>query len=648
MRENLRTILFAMSLAALSFSACSNTIPSTPTLPHSPPQYERSQNWQETAFLPPRNARFDRLTSTDGLSFPTVLDILQDKLGFLWFATTSGLNKYDGYSFTVFKNQPGNAASLDFDDLDAIFEDSNGNIWVGGAGGIDQFDRGSETFSRIDERGQVYCITEDKDGTIWAGFWHGLYGYDRDTHEIIHSFPSSSANPSDSNGLINGSVRSLLEDSHGYLWVGTTAGLHRLDRATGSFVYYGSDPGSPNSLSDDEILVIFEDRQGILWVGTGRGGLNRLDRTTETFQRYRHDPEDPESISSNVVLSLAEDSRGSLWVGTSMGLDLYDPERTQFIHYTHDAQNTESLSDNVIFSLLEDRSGVLWIGTANGVSKMVPRKNQFIDLADMQISPMGELDRSAYGNSLADLGQNKVFSMLEDNERTLWFGTRLGGLYRLNPTSGEVMVYRHDPDDAASIISDQIYAIYQDSSERLWVGTGNGWLEQWIPQTEGFSHEYSLGAPIRAISEDPSGNLWIGTQGEGLYQLDSTSGLLIQHPFIDSVQWQGHNSLSSHIVETLVVDQSGALWIGTYVGGLNRWHESRFTHFHYDPNDSSSLSHDHVLSLLEDLRSNTSVFWIGTMGGGLNRFDQQTQSFTRYSIAEGLADSIVNCILMDD
>jgi len=208
----------------------------------------------------------------------------------MWFATSSGLNKYDGYSFTVYNHRPGDPASLDFDDLEVVFEDSDGNIWVGGADGIDRFDRQTATFTRVDERGQAFCIAEDQDGTLWAGFWHGLYGYDRDTLEMIYAYPRSSGPTDDPNALADGQVRSIVGDSRGYLWIGTSAGLDRLDRKTGTFIHYRADPDDPRGLSHGEIIAIFEDRRGILWFGTGGGGLNRLNRTTGIFQRYQHDP----------------------------------------------------------------------------------------------------------------------------------------------------------------------------------------------------------------------------------------------------------------------------------------------------------------------------------------------------------------------
>jgi hypothetical protein len=141
--------------------------------------------------------RFERISTADGLSFPIVRDILQDRQGYVWFATDSGLNRYDGYEFTVYKHDPGDPTTSRSDYVRAIYEDRDGILWIGGGGGLDRFDRRTETFTHVDTRGQVFSIYEDGAGTLWVGFWHGLYGYDRATGEIIHSRQPDPGAPGD-------------------------------------------------------------------------------------------------------------------------------------------------------------------------------------------------------------------------------------------------------------------------------------------------------------------------------------------------------------------------------------------------------------------------------------------------------------------
>jgi two-component system sensor histidine kinase ChiS len=307
----------------------------------------------------PQGVRFERITTGDGLSFPFVRDILQDRYGFLWIATDSGLNRYDAYGFTVYKEDPGDPMAIRFDDVRAILEDRDGTLWVGGGGGLDRFDRETGTFTHVDTRGQVFSIYEDSAGTLWVGFWHGLYGYDRATLEIIFAAqPDPKATADWAARSPTSTVTAIQEDQMGYLWVGTVAGLHRLDRTTGTFKAYQHDPQDPTSLSADEIAAIYEDRQARLWITTSVGGLNRYDPSSDRFVRCRHDPDDPHSLSSDEVLAIVQDSAGALWVGTLNGLDQFDPGQSRFTHHRHDPGDPHSLSENAILSLFEDRSGM--------------------------------------------------------------------------------------------------------------------------------------------------------------------------------------------------------------------------------------------------------------------------------------------------
>ena len=622
--------------------------------------------------------QFERITTADGLSFPIVRDILQDRQGFLWFATDSGLNRYDGYEFKVYKEKPGDDTTVRFDDTRVIYEDSDGTLWFGGGGGLDRFDRATETFTHVDTRGQVFSIFEDSAGTLWAGFWHGLYGYDRATNEIIHSDQPNPDAPSDWAARTETSVTAIQEDSHGDLWIGTVAGLYQLDRITGLFTAHRHDPQHAESLSSDAIIDLYVDRQGTVWIGTDKG-LNQLDRASGAFLHYRHDPQDPYSLSDDTVRSILEDNAGTLWLGTGYGLDQLDRGRDRFLHYRHEPDDPHSLSGDVVTSLFEDDSGILWVGTADGVNKSTRREDQFTHY-QKQPDPPFDVSYSLDVSGLlrdpqpAILSDGRILALYEDTSGVLWIGTLSGGLNRLDRRSGRLTVYRHNPDDPTSLSNDRVGAITEDQAGSLWVGTGQGWLERFDPQSETFIHEQQFGADITALAEDPAGNLWMGTHGEGLYRLDSSRRTLQHYPqfWRDPDHWWRNGTLSSHIVSTLQVDHAGILWAGTLYGGINLWGEveDRFTHLRHDPANPNSLSHDQVLSVFEDpaegarpepakgatpqLAEGASpelaegTVWIGTGGGGLDRYDRATQSFVAYTAKDGLPGDTVGCILADE
>jgi len=230
---------------------------------------------------------FERVSPEQGLSQSSVHCILQDQQGFMWFGTSDGLNKYDGYSFTVYKYDPEDRYSLSDNMVRAIYEDREGVLWVGTRdGGLDRFERETGRFIRYQYNANepttlgsnyVFSIHEDHWGTLWIGTnGGGLNRFDPETER----FTRHQHRISDAASLTSDRVLSVYEDRAGVLWVGTNNGLDRFDRETETFVHFQNDPDDPHSLSSKIVLAIYEGRAGELWIGTGGGGLNRLDRET--------------------------------------------------------------------------------------------------------------------------------------------------------------------------------------------------------------------------------------------------------------------------------------------------------------------------------------------------------------------------------
>jgi signal transduction histidine kinase/streptogramin lyase len=585
--------------------------------------------------------RFDALTVEDGLSQNVVLAILQDRQGFMWFGTEDGLNRYDGYQFSVLKHDPDDPTTLSDDFISVIYEDREGDLWVGTRSGLDRFDRTTRAFSHTlhdpqdpDSLGGkwVTALCEDRKGTLWVGTDGGLDRLDRATGDLVHY----RHDPDDPTTLSGGQVNAIYEDRSGALWVGTDAGLDRFLGDTEGFDRYQHDAGDPQSLSGKQVSEILEDGYGVLWVGTEDGGLNEMDRSAGTFTRHQHDPDAPGSLIHDRVRALLEDSTGRLWVGTQNGLDLYDREHDLFVHYQHSASNPRSLSGNAVWAIFEDQAGVLWFGTyGGGLSKHNQTTEQFALYEHNLDAP----------NSLSD---NMVWSISEDGGGALWVGTFNGGLNRLDRESDAFTAYRHDPQDPTSLSSDDVRAILEDSEGTLWVGTGQG-LDRLDRASGAFVHHRhdprdpgSLsGDRVVVLCEDRLGNLWVGTRTGGLNRLDRSTGTFVryQHDPLDP------STLSDDRVWALYGDSTGALWVGT-LGGVNVWDPAsdRFTLYLHDPDDAQSLSNDAAFSFYEDP---SGAMWIGTWGGGLNRFDRATQAFTRYTEKDGLANDVIYGIEVD-
>jgi signal transduction histidine kinase/ligand-binding sensor domain-containing protein len=590
--------------------------------------------------------RFDRLSVEDGLSQSAINCILQDRKGFMWFATEDGLNKYDGYNFTIFRHDPQDPTSLNDSFTRCIHEDSSGMIWVGTwNSGLDRLDPETGEFTHYQHNpddpdslshDNVLYLYTDHAGALWVGTAAGLDRFDPRSGHFAHYQHS----PADDSSLSDYTVVAIYQDSSDQLWVGTwNGGLNRLEPETGWFTHYQNQPGNPQSLSNDSISVIYEDSTGVLWVGTNEGGLNRMDREQGTFLRYRHSPTDARSLSDDHVMAILEDSSGVLWVGTQGGgLDRYDRENDRFIHYRNDPYDPQSLSSNNVRSVYEDRGGVLWVGTLGaGLNKANPTNQKFALYRQEPGNP----------NSLSD---RSVWAILEDHEGVLWVGTDKGGLNRFDRESGQWSHYLHDPDSPHSLGDNTVRSIYEDRSGALWVGTANG-LDRFDRNSGQFSHyRHDPNDPqtlshndITTIYEDRSGVLWVGTLEGGLNCLDRESGRVVRYQ-ADS---NNPDAISYDAITCIYETADGVLWIGTMGGGVDALDPGRehFAHFQHDPRSSNSLSHDVVFAIGEDYLGR---LYIGTWGGGLDRYNRSSSQFTHFRQKDGLPNDVVYGIVEDN
>jgi two-component system sensor histidine kinase ChiS len=541
---------------------------------------------------------FQHHTVNQGLSQGSVVCILQDSQGFMWFGTQDGLNRFDGYEFTVFKHSPADTTSLNDSFVITIAEDSTGTLWVGTLNKpnmLNRFNRMTETFSHVPSDsvdlsgarvGSAFSSYEDPSGVRWSGkIGSGVTRLDRRTGRTT----VFKHDPSDPASLLDDRVYSVYGDRTRTVWIGTREGLDRFDPKTERFVHYRHDEKNPRSLSDNWVWPILEDRTGVLWIGTFQGGLNRFDRVTETFTHFRHNEANSRSLGDDRSYSLYQDRSGMIWVGTGDGVDSFSPELGAFLRYSHDPKNPASLIDNAVYSIYVDRSGSTWIGTQGGLDRWDRSTGRFFHYRHDPSSP-------------ASLGGDMVQSILEDRAGVLWMGTQSSGLDRFDRASDRFVHFRHDPSNPKSLSDNMIYALL----------------------------------------EDRRGELWIGTYGGGLNRFDRKSGTFKAYTHNDSVP----GSLSVPGVWALHEDREGILWVGTYKGGLDRFNRETetFTHFKHDPSDPRSLSNNAVVCIHED---HAGRLWVGTMGG-LNRFDKETGTFQRYFEKDGLPNSFIVGILEDD
>ncbi|CCO22613.1 ligand-binding sensor domain-containing protein [Maridesulfovibrio hydrothermalis] len=539
----------------------------------------------ETASAFQQDLRFQRFSLKEGLSQSSVLCMIQDSKGFMWFGTYDGLNRYDGRHVKIYKKTK-NPNSLSDGNIRALYEDSSGLLWIGTKGG-------------------------------------GLNYYDRKTDTFTHFLPEKD-NPASISGK---TVRCIYEDSRGQLWIGTHNGLNLYDRGSRTFKQFKKSD-SPDSISHNEIRAIYEDMQGRLWIGTA-GGLNLFQPDTETFKQYLNNPEDKDSLCDNTVLCFYQNKKDELWIGTKKGIAIHDPRTDTF------KTLFRSLEINSIY---EDRANNLWLGTLEGLAKryaetatLKPEEMRFAFFKNNQLDPQ----------SLSD---NKVTHILEDQSGVLWVGTYADGLSILTPKMQAFGIITHQPWKKNTIPGQEVSAVLEDSEGLIWIGTYKNGLSIYDPRSGKFkNYDKKSPAPwklngdrINCIFQDSKGLVWVGTRKKGIFVIDKDKGIVARY----RRDKKNKNSLSQNNIWWIYEGSKGYIWIGTSKKGLNRLDRKtgEFKRYNHSDDDPTSLGHKRVRNIFEDSNNN---LWICT-NAGLNLMDREKGTFTHYKHDPDNPNSISN------
>ncbi|MGH7596348.1 MAG: ligand-binding sensor domain-containing protein, partial [bacterium] len=509
---------------------------------------------------------FKHLTIDDGLSQNAVSAMLQDRQGFMWFGTKDGLNRYDGYSFTVYQHNPFDSTSLSANYITALFEDSRGGIWIGTVdGGLNRLQRETGSFQRLrnlSSRSQnfstqeITAITADSAGAIWAGTrGDGLLRFS--PHDIQASGDVACTQfvhtPGKANSLSSNAINALRVDGRGTLWIGTMNKLDKFRHAQDGegfehFTIFTKNPQAPNSARDSSIAAIYEDRKGRLWLGTcsgislfdrndgnyksfphhyeiyryGWGSVNgivedhgdklwlatpgelmRFNPADQSYEYFRNDPAVPQSLSFNAVSSLWRDHSGVLWFGTAGGgLNVYDPKARRFALLQRPQEPASRLVGFSVRAILEDDSGQVWIST-----EVLYRWNR-------KTGALKSFETSS--NRPDDFGNTGAWSMLQSTGGEMWFATHQG-LYRYEPQFGKIRQYKFNLTDTSGLRQKEVYAVFEDRRSTIWIATEN-YFSQLVDAENGrFRHfRYRQNPPnselIRSvIYQDRKGRFWLGT-----------------------------------------------------------------------------------------------------------------------------------------
>lgn len=573
----------------------------------------------------------------EGLSQTAVNCVIQDSYGFLWIGTQDGLNRYDGYEFKVFRNQPLDTNSLANSYVVSLCEDSKGNIWAGTRDGLSCYIRNRGIFKNYYHNpkdistlssSMIYYVYEDKKGFLWVKTPESMDRFDPQTESFARfpHFTDFFSASTQNNDFV------IFEDFKNKLWVGTKDGLMQFDRNLGMYKRYSHDPYIVTTISNNRIKHVFEDSEQTLWIAT-EVGLNRYNREHDNFFRYVYKPNVEGSLPNSTVNFVFEDSKKTIWVGTENGLCTFNKETETFSPILSLFINDRRLYATSFTSMCEDMSQVLWVGTFSGLLKW-----------DLKEPKFSLLSKTVYGENI--FSNNIIASVFSENDEWIWVGTWGTGLHRYNMTTGQN--FKFSTESQKKIANDYIHVITKTSQGDILLGTRSG-IEIWNPKTNSFSdffiakgfaehRKHFVENRIYSIKEDKKGRLWIGTR-MGLYVIDG-SKLIAFHNSIND-----ESTITSNEIQAIAFDNDGFVWVGTF-NGLNRINSENFEVMRFlkpQRYHSAALASNDVLSLLF---SSKGELWVGT-NAGLHKYNPKTNVFKFYSEQEGLPNNLINAIEED-
>ncbi len=559
----------------------------------------------------------------------------------MWFGTMSGLNRYDGYTFKIFRHIPGDSSSLNDNYISNMYEDHQAKIWVNTRNGYCIYDPETESFSsdipsylsrlRIPAI-NVKDIYKDHNGIVWFVTTNsGLIRYvpSEQSVKIIRH------NPADEESLVSDDISSFVQDIKGNYWLITHNGiLQQLDKESLKVVYKNY---SINRIKGEQWLdyKIFVDNENDLWIyatnySSGAFMFGTKDKTLGMLGKETGEIR----LNNNTIRGIVQDDKGYVWIGTDHGgINVIDKKRRTVEYLVSNPFDKRSLSQNSITSLYKDDQGIIWAGTYK----------KGINYYHENIIRFGLI---RYGSqNPADIVFDDVNTLCEDKKGNLWLGTNGGGLIYFDRMNNKYTFYRHNPSNPNSLSSDVIVYLYLDKNEILWIGTYYGGLNSFDGRR---FHRYKHNPEdtgslsddrVWIINEDSQNNLWVGTLGGGLDLLDRRTGRFRHFKAGEA------NSVHSDFIFALTEDINHNLWVGTAQGiSILDRKSGIFRHVASETGIPSGLSNNNIISIIRDRRG---WMWVGTREG-LNIYMPYNKNFKKIGHAEGLPDNTILSLIEDN
>lgn len=425
-------------------------------------------------------------------------------------------------------------------------------------------------------------------------------------------------------GLLQGTVETIIQDDQGYIWLGTNDGLCRYNGY--EFKIYKHDEELENSITNNYIVDIKQDNSGNIWVGTANG-LSKIDTKTDLITNYNMNDEE-KSLSHYNIGDILITKSGDVLVGTSDGLNIYNEKKDEFYRIFN---KDSDLSSQFIRSLAEDENQNIWVATNNGIDKIDIKNNKNI------IS-------FKTGHGKFDISENDIYVVRYDPKGYIWAGALKEGLNRIDINTNEVKQYKNDYRDEKSLPGNYVKDILRDSSGNLWVGTDNG-LAKYNEQTENFATYKNkiydktslVNDEVFSIQEDESGLIWVGTYA-GISMFDPNTN--IEHYKKDPFD---ENSISDNSIHGIYEDKDGLLWVGTNSKGVNVINRKNYNVKHLNKTSKDyPISDDNI----NDVVGIDNKIFIATKNG-LNEVDKDLKTINIYNTEDGICNNNITALFAD-
>ncbi len=615
------------------------------------------------------NVRFRTYSTPEGLSQASAMAIAQDKSGFVWIGTQDGLNRFDGYSFKVYRRDRDDPWSLADSHISALIPDEDGSLWVGSQGDhlqrydpiLDRFESftpngvGAMTFSRIsalllDHTHRVWvagagaglewfdpstasfaqldigrrepfrnirAMLEQNQDAVLLGTHLGLWRCDLEAHDPVEW-------RYDKDQSLD--VDALAVGADGTIWVGSAEnGLYEFSATGAPLAHYDRAGEAATALPDDEVRGLSFDHQNRLWIATKNSGVARLDAERSSISVFAYDPVRRQGVGAARQQTMFVDRDGLVWAGSWVnGVSVHDPRTEAFSTISRVAGDARTLPGQSVSAVTVNTDGTLWLGLSDGagIVRFDPTK--------------GILERHVHESSIpGSLPLGLARDIIIARDGSVWIASASSGVARLPPGESNYISFHHDAADPGSLASDSILQLMQDDAGTIWVATEDAGLDELCAGCTHFRHHRhdparpdSIGGDtVATILRTREGDFWVGLRGEGLDRFDPLHDRF-EHFFSDASDPQ---SLSQNTVSTLFEDSAGTLWIGT-AGGINRVRTGTRAAPRFDAfTRKDGLASEAIGGIVEDA---SHELWVSTTAG-ISRIDPATHVVVNFGEREG-------------